>query len=147
MADITKKVDTHIDGNKKYQYWSSSENADDGTAIAQGDVFKIRDSLGKPAHYLYIETGVGCDLEIRLNSQVTFIPGHRRAAKNAEGGRDRGSWPPGLPAIDEAITYTDDTMEAIPIGANEVWELEGVLAIDDIQIASWSTGSFALVVV
>ena len=41
MADITKKVSKRISAEKRYQYWASSENADDGTAIAADDIFQI----------------------------------------------------------------------------------------------------------
>ena len=136
MADIIRKVDTNIKSQKRYQYWASGAH---GATISQGDIFKITESLGRPAGYLWIETSSTCDLEIRLNSQVEITPAIPTSA----------TWPsniPGVPDINSVVTYTDSTMTAIPIGANEVWEITNVLSIADVQVCVWSTGTFELLV-
>ena len=136
MATITKRVDRGIESGKRYQYWLSSENADDATVIAAGDIFMIEDSLGKPAKYLYIETTVGCNLTIRLNSQIT-----RYRTKD-----EYLNWPVQYPELASPQITTDSSMAALVMGADEVWEIKGSLAISDIQIVSWSAGSFEVMV-
>jgi len=135
MATITKIVDQRIDGMKRYQYWASTENADDGTAIATGDIFKIEESLGHPAKYVYIETDVNTVLSVRFNSQFQVIPL-----------RDARLNPLQPPALDGATTVTDSTQAAIVINANETWELDHVFPVSDIQIVSFTAGSFELIV-
>jgi len=136
MATITKKVDRGVLSGKRYQYWSSSGNADDGTPIAQGDYFMIEDSLGKPANYFYIETATGTDLSIRFNSKVVTYP-----LRDA-----RLNWPVPEKDLENPITRYDSSMAAVPIGAGEVWEFSGVIPISDIEIVAWSTGSFEIFV-
>ena len=136
MATITKKVDRGIAGAKRYQYWKSSENADDGTAIAAGDVFFIEESLHRPAKYFYIETAAGTVLTIRINSRVITFP-LRSANLN---------WPAPTPDLDNPVTRYDDSMEAIDIGADEVWEFQGIMPISDVEIVTFSGGSFELFV-
>jgi hypothetical protein len=136
MATITKKADRGIQPAKRYQYWKSSENADDATIIAAGDVFRIEDSLGKPASYFYIETGAATVLSIRLNSRVVTYP-----LRDA-----RLNWP--VPSLDleNPIERLDDSMGAIEIGADEVWEFQGVMPVSDIEIVVFSAGSFEIFV-
>jgi len=136
MATITKKVDKGIEGTKRYQYWASSENADDGTVIAQGDVFMIEQSLRRPAKYLWIETAFGTDLEIRINSRIVTYP-----LRDA-----RLNWPVTTPDLDNPVERFDTSMAAIPIGEDETWELEGMMPISDITITTWSAGSFEIFV-
>jgi hypothetical protein len=136
VATITKKVDRGIEPTKRYQYWASSENADDDTAIAAGDVFRIEDSLGKPASYVYIETATGTVLSIRLNGRVVTYP-----LRDA-----RLNWPHPQPDLENPIERQDESMAAISIGANEVWEFQNVLPVSDIEIVVWSAGSFELFV-
>lgn len=136
MATITKKVSKAVAGTHRYQYWASSENADDGTVIAAADVFMIENSLGKPAHYVYLETSAGITLTIRLNSQVTLYPL-----------RDsRLNWPVPEKDLSDPRTHTDSSMAAITIGAGEVFELDGVLPVSDIQLVTFSGGTFELFV-
>jgi hypothetical protein len=139
MADITKKVHRDIDSTKRYQYWASSENADDGTAIAAGDIFKIEKSLGHPARYVYIETDTSTVLSIRLNSQVRRYPWKTI---------DRMA-PPGNRAVDieNVVTWTDDTQAAIPISdgsSAEIIEFNQIIPISDIELVTFSSGSFIL---
>lgn len=136
MATITKKVDRGIQGLKRYQYWESTENSDDGVPIAVGDIFMIESSLGRPARYLYIEAGIGCDLEVRFNTQVTEYP-----LRDA-----RLNWPNPGRDLENPITRTDTSMDPVPIDAGSYLEIDNALAIADIQIASFSYGSFVLFV-
>jgi len=136
VATITKKVDRAVESGKRYQYWKSNENADDGTSIATGDVFQIETSLGKPAHYVYLETTSGTSLQIRLNSQIVTYP-TRDPILN---------WPYPDKDLENPWVRTDDSMEAVVIGENEVWEFNGVVPVSDIQIVSFDSGSFELFV-
>ena len=137
MATITKKVSKNIEPNKRYQYWSSAADTnDEGGSFATDDVFMIETSLGKPAHYLWIETTTGTTLTIRINSQVVRYP--MRDPRLNDNPMPR--------ALDEEFITTDSTMAAVPMGANEVWTMEDVIPITDIQIASLSGGSFELLV-
>ena len=136
VATITKKADRGIESGKRYQYWKSSENADDATPIAQGDVFMIENSLGKPAGYFYIETAIGTDLVIRINSRIVTYP-----LRDA-----RLNWPVPEKDLENPVERFDTSMAAIDIGADEVWQLEGVLPISDITIVTWSAGSFEIFV-
>ena len=139
MSTITKKVERSIEPGKRYQFWLSSENADDGTPIAAGDIFMIDDSLGKPAHYVYIEPSAGTTLTIRLNSQVTRYP-----LRDA-----RLNWPVPEKDLSDPRTHTDDTMAAIPIDAEATFTLNGIIPVSDIQIVTFSGSgaSFELFVV
>lgn len=135
MSTITKKVDRGIEPNMRYQYWKSSEDADDGTAIAVGDLFMIEDSLGCPADYLYIQTDDSSNLKIRINGRVVTFP-LRDTTLN---------WPVPLPDLTAPTVRQDTTMAAIDIGTDD-WEMDGVLPVRDIEIVSWSTGTFAIFV-
>jgi hypothetical protein len=136
VTTITKKVDRGISPNLRYQFWLSSEDADDGTSIAQGDVFLIEESLGRPAKYLYIETASGTDLTIRLNGRVITYP-----LRDA-----RLNWPVPERDLENPVERQDTTMAAIAINAEDVFEIDGVLPIRDIQIVAWSAGSFEVFV-
>jgi hypothetical protein len=136
LATITKRVDRGIEGIKRYQYWASSELNDSGGAIAQADVFMIEDSLGRPASYFYIETAFGTDLEIRINSRIVTYP-----LRDA-----RLNWPVTTPNLDSPVERFDTSMAPIVIGADEVWEFQGVMPISDITITTWSAGSFEIFV-
>jgi len=136
MATITKKADRGIESGKRYQYWKSSENADDGTPIAAGDVFMIENSLGKPASYFYIETTAGTDLVIRINSRVVTYP-----LMDA-----RLNWPVPPRDLANPIERFDTSMAAIEVGADEVWEFQGVLPVADVEIVTWTTGTFEIFV-
>ena len=119
MATITKKVDKGVEPVKRYQFWLSSEDADDGTVITAGDIFMIEDSIGRPASYVRIETAAGTDLQIRLNSK-----------KVAYGLRDaRLNWPIPSNDLEIPVITHDDTMAAIPIDADATWELSGILPV------------------
>lgn len=136
MATITKKVDTGIAGGKRYQFWLSSENADDGTPIAAGDIFMIETSLGRPAKYLLITTSAGADVQIRLNTQVTTYP-MRDARLN---------WGNVQPDLENPSTRTDTTQAAIAIDSSSLFELDGVVPVSDIQLVVFGYGSFDLFV-
>jgi hypothetical protein len=136
VATITKRVDRGIEPGKRYQYWKSSENADDGTPIAAADVFMIEDSLGKPAGYFYIETIAGTVLTIRINSRVVTYP-----LRDA-----RLNWPAPEKDLENPIERFDTSIAAIEIGEDEVWEFQGVLPVSDIEIVTWSAGTFEIFV-
>ncbi len=136
MSTITKRVDRGIEPGKRYQYWKSSENADDGTVIAAGDIFRIEDSLGKPAKYFYIETAASTDLVIRINNRVITYP-----LRDA-----RLNWPVPSPDLSNPIERQDSSMGAIDVGANEVWEFQNVVPVSDIEIITWTAGSFEIFV-
>jgi hypothetical protein len=139
MANISKKFNKHVESIKRYQYWNSSENADDGTPIAAGDVFQIATTLGKPAHYIYLETEAGCTLTIRLNSQIVRFP--LRDLKT--------HWALPSRKLESPITETDSTMAPIPVSdgvAQEIWEFNGVIPVSDIQIVTFSGNDFELFV-
>ena len=48
--------------------------------------------------------------------------------------------------LENPVTRTDSSQAAIPIGANEVWELNDIIAVSDIQIVAFSAGSFEIFV-
>jgi len=136
MATITKAVNKGIADAKRYQYWKSSEKADDGTAIATGDVFQIEASLGRPAKSFIIETASLTVLTIRLNSKVVTYPILEASRFYA------------VPQLDleNPIVRYDTSMEVIDIGADEVWRLDKILPICDIEIVSFTAGSFEIFV-
>ena len=85
---------------------------------------------------MYIETTVGCNLTIRLNSQIT-----RYRTKD-----EYLNWPVQYPELASPQITTDSSMAALVMGADEVWEIKNAIAISDIQIVSWSAGSFEIMV-
>lgn len=136
MATITKRVDRGIEPAKRYQFWKSSENADDGTIIAAADVFMIQDSLGRPASYFYVETDASANLVIRFNSRVVE---YKLRSMNL-------NWPNPQPDLENPIVRFDTSMESIEVAADGIWELDGVLPISDITIVSWDAGTFEIFV-
>lgn len=136
MSDITKKVSRGIRPGKRYQYFKSSETADDGTPTATGDVYRIETSLGKPADYFYIETSAATVLSIRINSAVVTYPLRDK----------RLNWPIPQPDLESPTERLDTSMAAIEIGADDVWEFQGVIPICDIEIVSFTAGSFEIFV-
>ena len=133
MAQIIKRVDKGVQPSKRYQYWSSGA---EGATISQGDIFMIEKSLHKPAKYLYIETDADCDVQIRLNSQITVYPKRDEIL----------NWPVPGDDLENEATKTDDSMNAIQIGANEVWILDDGIPVSDVQIVVWTAGTFELLV-
>jgi hypothetical protein len=130
VATIINKVDRGVEPGLRYQYWASGAI---GVTINQGDIFDVQATLGRPAKYMYLETSPGCDLEIRLNSQIKHVP-MRDSVLNY----------PNRPAIEDTAYSTDSSMTQLPIGANEVWELDGTLPIIDVQIVVWTAGTFEI---
>jgi len=131
MASITKRVNRGIEGNKRYQYWASSETDDAGGAIGTGDVFMIEDSLGRPANTIMIRTTGITSLSIRFNSKMVTYPKRTH--------EDDGIWP--TPDLANPATWYDSSMTAIPISANSVWALDNTLPISDITIVEYTAGS------
>ena len=136
MSTITKKVSRGIEPAKRYQYWKSSENNDDGSSIATGDIFMVETSLGKPADYFYIETTLGTTLSIRFNSRI-----EEYRLRDA-----RLNWPVPGPDLENPQVRYDDSAAAIEIGSGEVWEFSDVLPVSDIELVVFSAGSFELFV-
>ena len=132
MATILFKVSKGIDSVKRIQYIASGAH---GATMSGGDIIDVIGSLGKPAKYLYIETTATCDLKIRLNSQVACVPM-----------RDAGLNFPNRPATEDTAYITDDSMNAIPIGANEVYEMDNIIPITDIELETWTTGTFEILI-
>lgn len=130
MATIINRVDRGVEPGLRYQYWASGVL---GATINQGDIFDVQATLGRPAKYMYLETSPGCDLEIRLNSQIKHIPMRNPVLNN-----------PNRPAIESIEYSTDSSMAQLPIGPNEVWELDGTLPIIDVQIVVWTAGTFEI---
>lgn len=135
MATITKKVNRGVPAGTRYQYWISTENADDATVIAAGDIFRVNDSLGYPAKYLWIETLAGTGLKIRLNPRVPATP-MREENKNY----------PNRPAIEDQYYIQDDTMAAMAVGDGEIWDIHNVLPVYDIEIVAFGGGGFEILV-
>ncbi len=133
MATITRRINKAIEPSKRYIYVKSSENADDGTVIAAGDVFRIEDSLGKPAHEFYIETAASTNLTVRFNSRLIQYKM-----------RDIRLNPVSSPDLENPVESIDTSLPILDIGAEEVWELKGVLPISDVEIVAWTTGSFEI---
>lgn len=135
MASITKRVDPNIESTKRYQYWASSENADDGTVIAAADIFMIEDTLGRPARYVYIKTAALTDLSIKFNTRRREYPL-----------RDPVVNQPQRPDLENEVITIDTSMAAIPVAAGSETTFQDVLAVSDITITAWSAGSFELIV-
>ena len=135
MATITKHVDRNVEDPKRYQYWSSSENADDGTVIAVNDIFLVKDTLGRPARYIYIKTAALTDLSIKFNTRRREYPL-----------RDPVVNQPRRPDLENEVITIDTSMAAIPIAASDEITFQDVLPVSDITIVTFSAGSFELVV-
>ena len=143
MADITKKVSTLIPANERSQVWVSSGQADDGTPIAEGDVFRVETSLGVPARSVLIKTEFPCNLQVRFNTR------QRRYARHVESGL--------MSALNTESFYNDlgterefvdNTMTALIIGSSTE-DTDLVLTstiVRDIEITTWTTGTFTVAV-
>jgi len=142
MANITKAVAKNIPGAQRYQVWQSSENADDATSIAAGDVFRIKDSLGKTAKTITFQITGASDLSIRLNSRQTIYP---RQYSGPESPFMNGDFYDNMAQGVEVLNYSSD---AIIIGGTATldWTWNKEIAISDIEIVTWSTGTFQLIV-
>ena len=140
MASITKKVSSHVPGNDRYQVWTSSENADDGTPIAAGDRFEIASSLGRPARKLTLEVTGASDLVVRINSRV------KRFAKHL------GETSTGVHMSDTydnlaSPVWVDTNSTNLTIGgaSSITWTFDKEIAIRDLAIVTWSTGTFRII--
>lgn len=139
-TNITKIVNTAIPTTKRYQYWKSTENNDDGAAIKEGDIFRIEKSLGKPAKNVVVTTTAGSDLAIRFNSRYQWFVRHTHVND-----MERGEFYDNLKSETE---LADTSMTAITIGSSsaQTFTLDGGLAVSDIEITTWTTGTFTLLV-
>ncbi len=137
MATITKLVNRGIDQVKRYQYFSSSTDKNDsGSSFSAGDIIQVERSLGKPAKYVWIKTVEGTVLSIRLNSRITvFSPANPQLNDN-----------PMLSDLSSARIISDSSMDTLPIPASTIWELDNCIPVSDIELATFSSGSFELVV-
>lgn len=128
MASVSKIVDQRIHPVRRYQSFTQAD-------FSAGDICQIETSLGKPAKYVHIETDLNASLVIRLNSQF--------ASFNQRDPRLNANLQPN--DISSEQTVTDDTQRTITISGNEVWELENIMPVGDIQLVSFS-GTFTIFV-
>jgi hypothetical protein len=132
VATIVKRVDRGVESNKRYQYWQSG---DPGDAWDEGDIIDVQATLGRPARYIFIETGANCDLKIRLNSQIRHVPM-----------RDPIVNDPIRPSIEDEEFVTDSSMNAIALDSSDTWEMKDVIPVTDIELASWTDGPFEIII-
>ena len=140
-TNITKIVNTEIPSVQRYQYWKSSENNDDGAVMVQGDVFRIVRSLGRPAKNVVISTSSGSDLAVRFNNKYNHVVRHEHINDMRN-----GEFYDNLASTAEK---SDTSMAAITIGsatAAQTFTLDGGLVVTDIQIVTWTTGTFTVLV-
>lgn len=136
MATITKRVERAVEPGKRYQLFKSSGNNDSGSTIAEGDIFMIQDSLGRPAKSVQIKADAYIsNLSIRLNSQILQFKTRQFNPND-----------PVVLDLENPINTTDSSMEPLEIGAGETLTLSNLIPISDIQIVSLDAGSFELFV-
>lgn len=138
MADITKKIDKSIPSTGRYVYWDCSENADDGTPIAQGDVFRITTSLGRPGKVTITTTSATSDLTVRPNSRTTIYP------RQYEGPEQNLRFGEAFQNMALGVEVTHPGQAALP--ASGVSTTFG-FTCSDIEIVNWTYGTFTVLVV
>jgi len=132
MAIISSRVDRGIESNRRYQYWASGAPGVNWTVL---DIIDVEQTLGRPARYLRIDTGTGCDLQVRINCRVTRYPMRSSALNN-----------PPMPSLEDAETVTDSSQNAINLDAESSFVLSDVMPIHDVQLAVWTTGQFEVII-
>lgn len=131
MANITKKTNP---ANNSTQYWESGTDLDDGgAAINAGDVFRIEESLGRPANNLRIvATGA---ISIKINS---YYKVHPPRAKNEFFNSDY------YQNFVGGGEYHDTSIATIPIAAASTFTYSGG-PICNIELVTMA-GAFTLLV-
>ena len=132
MANITKRVQPGIGAS---QYWDSAVDLDDGAGgIGTGDVFRIEESLGKPATNLTIKAAAA--MTIRINAYNKVYP-NRQSNEffNADMFQN----------IYAGVENHDTTQTPIAIAANNTFVMNGQVPIRNIEIVS-AAGAFTVLV-
>jgi len=138
MADVTK-LNRGMPRANRYQIFTSADAADGGGAVVQGDVLRVTDSLQRAARKIVIETQIGCDLGITLNSisvvtpRTDSIEGHRKMSGT------------GYEKMLEAHVNAGEIRSSNPevtIGGGAIQEFTG--PIDDIEITTWTVGAWTI---
>lgn len=138
MADVTKLNRIGPKGNR-YQYFYHTDMVDGGIhPVVQGDVLRITDSLGRAGGTIYIETEMGCDLEITLNSRIMVYPKSDSIATHRV---MLGGYEKALPALANGVEARTAN-PAVPIGSGATVELPG--PVDDIEITTWTMGGWTI---
>lgn len=128
MADVTKPVNRIIPPNQRTQIFT---DADAGA----GDVILVKESLGRPAKKVLIETTA--NLSLRFNVYHKVYP--------QRDGRDLMDTAH-LPNLTLGGTVKDDTGALISLEADETFEMDGSYAVNDIELVTVS-GNFAITTV
>ncbi len=138
MANVTK-LNRGMPRANRYQIFTSADAADGGGAVVQGDVLRVTTSLQRAAKKVLIETAIGCDLGITINSISVVTPrsdsvaGHRKMSGT------------GYEKMIEAHANAGETRSSNPeitIGGGATQEIIG--PIDDIEITTWTVGAWTM---
>jgi len=138
MANVTK-LNRGMPRANRYQIFTSADVADTGGAVVQGDVLRVTTSLQRAAKSILVETQMGCDLGITLNSISVVIPrsdsvaGHRKMSGTG--------YEKMLPSLADAGEVRSGNPE-ITIGGGATVEFSG--PIDDIEITTWTMGAWTI---
>jgi hypothetical protein len=138
MANITKKVMRSPNGaSGQYQSWNTAVDLNDlGGPITAGDIFRITESLYRPADHIMIITGDGA-VSIRINSIVKIYPNKPTGEFKFPG--------PGYKNLAGGQDHHDTSMAPFVIEANKSLSFNEELKVNNIEIVSMAA-NFKLLV-
>jgi hypothetical protein len=123
MADITKRVDRGIPPNQRSQNFTEADAGD-------GDIILVKESLGKTANTVLIETAA--EMVLRFNVKRTMYP-----PATLNDGLVDGYGSSRL-LLGSGLEYTDESNGTVTLLATETLELKDDLPVNDIQILTVS---------
>jgi len=128
MADVTKLVNRGVPAAQRTQVFTQAD-------AGEGDVILVRDSLGRPAKKVLIETTA--NLSLRFNVYHMVYP--QRDGRDL---MDTGH----LPNLALGGRVKDDTTAIISLEADETFEMDGSYSVEDIELLTVS-GNFTITTV
>ena len=127
MTDITKLVDRAIPPTERTQSFTESD-------ASAGDVLLVKESLGRPARRVNIESDGG--MSVRFNVYHTIFPERE--------GNDL-MHTKGMPNLSQGQTIKLATAARVTLGVGEIWEMDGDFPTSDIELVT-ASGNWEIIV-
>jgi hypothetical protein len=129
MARITKPLDRSLSPLSRSQVFTEAD-------VDAGDIIMVADSLGHPGHYITIDVTGGGELSLRYNViRSMFAPRRDVFFPMSEF----------YPNTADKREFICSGVAAVTVDDNEIYALQGELAINDIQLETVS-GVFTIFV-
>ena len=122
------------------RFWNTASGInDEGNPIQNGDIFDIKESLGRPAaNATFIIADSGVDIKVRFNPTVTtYLP------------RPKGEYGYSGDYYDllaSGQSFTDTSMGTFIMTAAQTWTFKREFEIVEVEIVDLDSTSFTLIV-